>query len=148
VLCLRPGSPGAHPPVARRAVSPPGCLEAIRSPIFGFDPDGTARHPRLRGFGGNSPHGPFVCRHSGEDGLEGHEGAFLTCTFCLVEALARQCRRDEAAVLMDELVAFGLIHGLFAGSALVNILLPIIHPRMGTSMSSIHSTALLEPPGS
>jgi hypothetical protein len=49
---------------------------------------------------------------------------------------------------MDELVAFGLIHGLFAGSALVNILLPIVHPRMGTSMSSIHSTALLEPPGS
>jgi hypothetical protein len=43
--------------------------------------------------------------------------------------------------------AFGLIHGLFAGSALVNILLPIVHPRMGTPMSSIHSTALLEPPG-
>jgi hypothetical protein len=42
---------------------------------------------------------------------------------------------------------FGLIHGLFAGTALVNILLPIVHPRMGTSMSSIGSTALLEPPG-
>lgn len=43
--------------------------------------------------------------------------------------------------------AFGLIHGLFAGSALVNILLPIVHPRMGTPMSSIHSTVLLEAPG-
>lgn len=43
--------------------------------------------------------------------------------------------------------AFGLIHGLFAGSALVNILLPIVHPRMGTPTSSIASTALLEPPG-
>ncbi len=42
---------------------------------------------------------------------------------------------------------FGLIHGLFAGSALVNILLPIVHPRMGTSMSSVGSTAMLEPPG-
>jgi hypothetical protein len=42
---------------------------------------------------------------------------------------------------------FGLIHGLFAGSALVNILLPIVHPRMGKPMSSIESTALLEPPG-
>jgi hypothetical protein len=42
---------------------------------------------------------------------------------------------------------FGLIHGLFAGSALVNILLPIVHPRMGTAMSSIGSTAMLEPPG-
>lgn len=43
--------------------------------------------------------------------------------------------------------AFGLIHGLFAGSALVNILLPIVHPRMGTSMSSLESTALIESPG-
>jgi hypothetical protein len=43
--------------------------------------------------------------------------------------------------------AFGLIHGLFAGSALVNILLPIVHPRMGTLSSSITSNALLEPPG-
>jgi hypothetical protein len=42
---------------------------------------------------------------------------------------------------------FGLIHGLFAGSALVNILLPIVHPRMGTPMSSLESTALIEPPG-
>jgi hypothetical protein len=43
--------------------------------------------------------------------------------------------------------AFGLIHGLFAGSALVNILLPVVHPRMGTPSSSIASGALLEPPG-
>jgi hypothetical protein len=42
---------------------------------------------------------------------------------------------------------FGLIHGLFAGSALVNILLPIVHPPMGTPMSSLESTALIEPPG-
>jgi len=42
---------------------------------------------------------------------------------------------------------FGLIHGLFAGSALVNILLPIVHPRMGTPDSSLGSVALLEPPG-
>jgi len=42
---------------------------------------------------------------------------------------------------------FGLIHGLFAGSALVNILLPIVHPRMGRPTSSIASGALLEPPG-
>ena len=29
----------------------------------------------------------------------------------------------------------------------MNILLPIVHPRMGTSMSSVGSTAMLEPPG-
>lgn len=43
--------------------------------------------------------------------------------------------------------AIGLVHGLFSGSALVNVLLPVVHPRMGSSFSSIDSTALLEPPG-
>lgn len=43
--------------------------------------------------------------------------------------------------------AFGLLHGLFAGSALVNVLLPVVHPRMGGEMSSFRSTALIEPPG-
>jgi hypothetical protein len=43
--------------------------------------------------------------------------------------------------------ALGLIHGLFTGSALVNVLLPVVHPRMGTPLSSIDSEALLEPPG-
>ena len=43
--------------------------------------------------------------------------------------------------------ALGLVHGVFTGSALVNILLPVVHPRMGTPLSSIESETLLEPPG-
>jgi hypothetical protein len=43
--------------------------------------------------------------------------------------------------------AFGVIHGLFAMTALVNVLLPAIHPRMGSSLSSVDSAALLEAPG-
>jgi hypothetical protein len=43
--------------------------------------------------------------------------------------------------------ALGLVHGLFAGSALVSILLPLVHPRMGTQSSAAHSRPLLEPPG-
>lgn len=43
--------------------------------------------------------------------------------------------------------ALGLVHGLFSGSALVNVLLPVVHPRMGNSFSSIDTKALLEPPG-
>jgi hypothetical protein len=43
--------------------------------------------------------------------------------------------------------AFGLVHALFAGSALVNILLPVVHPRMGTAFDAAGSTPLLEPPG-
>lgn len=42
---------------------------------------------------------------------------------------------------------FGLLHGLFAATALVNILLPVVHPRMGGPLTSLETTALLEPPG-
>ena len=41
----------------------------------------------------------------------------------------------------------GVVHALFAGGALVNILLPSVHPRMGTRWSSPEATPLLEPPG-
>jgi hypothetical protein len=43
--------------------------------------------------------------------------------------------------------AFGLAHGLFADTALVNVLLPVIHPRIGTPLSSAADRPLLEPPG-
>jgi hypothetical protein len=42
---------------------------------------------------------------------------------------------------------FGLVHGMFAGTALVNILLPLVHPRMGTGSSAADTGPLLEPPG-
>jgi hypothetical protein len=42
---------------------------------------------------------------------------------------------------------FGLLHGVFAGTALVNVLLPVIHPRMGTMVTAADSRPLLEPPG-
>ena len=43
--------------------------------------------------------------------------------------------------------ALGLAHGAFAGTALVNVLLPLVHPRMGDTMSAADTVALLEPPG-
>lgn len=43
--------------------------------------------------------------------------------------------------------AFGLAHGLFAGTALVNILLPVMHPRMGSEETAAPAVALLERPG-
>jgi GH15 family glucan-1,4-alpha-glucosidase len=59
-------------------------------------------------------HGPFVRRYAGEDGLAGSEGAFLTCSFWLVEALARTGRVDEAVNLMDDLLALSNDVGLYA----------------------------------
>ena len=42
---------------------------------------------------------------------------------------------------------FGLVHALFAGTTLVNVLLPVVHPRMGTPDSAADSSPLLEAPG-
>jgi hypothetical protein len=42
---------------------------------------------------------------------------------------------------------FGLAHAAFAGTALVNVLLPVIHPRMGTPTTAADQSPLLEPPG-
>jgi hypothetical protein len=43
--------------------------------------------------------------------------------------------------------ALGAVHALFAGGALVGVLLPAVHPRMGTPWTDAKETPLLEPPG-
>ena len=57
--------------------------------------------------------GPFVRRYTGEDGLPGSEGAFLPCSFWLVEALARTGRVADAVTLMDELIGLANDVGLY-----------------------------------
>ena len=52
---------------------------------------------------------------------------------------------DESGWLLG--AGFGLLHGVFAVTALVDILLPVVHPRMGTPDTAADSSPLLEPPG-
>jgi len=44
-------------------------------------------------------------------------------------------------------LALGAVHASFTGGALANVLLPAVHPRMGTPWSDATDTPLLEPPG-
>jgi GH15 family glucan-1,4-alpha-glucosidase len=76
------------------------------------------RHPRIvatiEAIRRELAHGPLVYRYTGEDGLPGGEGVFLTCSFWLVEALALSGRREEAAHTMDTLVGMANDVGLYA----------------------------------
>jgi GH15 family glucan-1,4-alpha-glucosidase len=58
--------------------------------------------------------GPLLYRYTGEDGLEGGEGFFLTCSFWLVEALARCGRTEDATHLMEELLSLANDVGLYS----------------------------------
>jgi hypothetical protein len=64
---------------------------------------------------------------------------FSLAYFGLFSALGR------AGFLLGAL--FGVAHALFAGTALVGILLPAVHPRMGDDMTAAQSSPLLEAPG-
>ena len=52
---------------------------------------------------------------------------------------------DESGILLG--AGLGLLHALFASTALVNVLLPVVHPRMGTGFDAAGSAPMLEPPG-
>jgi len=41
----------------------------------------------------------------------------------------------------------GVVHAAFSGGVLVTVLLPAVHPRMGTPWSDAEDTPILEPPG-
>jgi GH15 family glucan-1,4-alpha-glucosidase len=53
-------------------------------------------------------------RHNADDGLEGQEGAFLACSFWLVECLAHQGRIGPAREAFDRATATSNELGLFA----------------------------------
>jgi hypothetical protein len=41
----------------------------------------------------------------------------------------------------------GALHAVFVATVLVNVLLPVLHPRIGTAETAANEIALIEPPG-
>jgi GH15 family glucan-1,4-alpha-glucosidase len=86
-------------------------------PLLGVD---DVESPRVRGTidairDELSAGGPLLYRYPpGRDGLPGTEGAFLPCSFWLVQALARTGRRSEALELFRQLLEQASPLGLYA----------------------------------
>jgi GH15 family glucan-1,4-alpha-glucosidase len=78
---------------------------ALRIPMTGFLPF-TDRRVRstVRAVERELAQGPFVHRYHGSDGVLGPEGAFLLCSFWLVECLARAGEHDRAVRMFRSLL--------------------------------------------
>ena len=89
--------------------------------------------------------GALVHRYLAPDGLDGGEGAFLLCSYWLLDCLTYSGRLDEAKDVLDQLHAFSNDVGLWAeevdvesGEALGNF------PQAFTHMAHITSCLHLE----
>jgi GH15 family glucan-1,4-alpha-glucosidase len=88
----------------------------------------------------------FVYRYLAEDGLEGGEGAFLLCSFWLLDCLIHAGQLDEADELLHQLLSLANDVGLFAeeadpatGEALGNF--PQAFTHMALVLSCAHMSA-------
>lgn len=117
-------------------------------PSIGFDPPSS---PRVTGTIDAiqrelSAGGPFLYRYVDDDGLEGREGAFLPCSFWLVDALAHIGRVDQAREMFEQLIGLGGSLGLYSeeidptsGASLGNFPQALTHSAMVQAASTLQS---------
>ncbi|HEX5087756.1 MAG TPA: glycoside hydrolase family 15 protein [Nocardioides sp.] len=83
---------------------------------------------------------PLVYRYPpGHDGLPGTEGAFLPCSFWLVESLARSGRAKEASALFRDLLALASRVGLYAEE-----MDPVTRHHLGNYPQALTHAALVQ----
>ena len=83
--------------------------------------------------------GPLLYRYLDDDGLPGGEGAFLPCSFWLVQALAKLGRRSEAKELFAELLGLAGPLGLYAEE-----MDPVTHEHLGNFPQALTHATLLQ----
>ena len=84
--------------------------------------------------------GPLLYRYTpGDDGLPGTEGAFVACSFWLVQALARTGQAREARELFDELIDLGGPLGLYAEE-----IDPVTRHALGNFPQALSHAALVQ----
>ena len=81
---------------------------------YGTDDDGQRLLATIQNIRAELGSGALHHRYRGEDGLPGQEGAFLACSFWLVDALGRLGEIEEASELMEELLTQSNDVGLYA----------------------------------
>jgi len=111
-------------------------------PVLGFE---SSESPRVRGTVDAiaqqlSAGGPLIYRYPpGQDDLPGTEGAFLACSFWLVQALALTGRKARAEEIFNELCALASPLGLFGEE-----MHPLTHQHLGNYPQALTHAALLQ----
>ena len=98
-----------------QAFGQPGMDAALLlAPVVGFPADAAILKATVDAIQRELQHGDYLLRYRTEDGLQGGEGAFLICSFWLVDALLMTGRVDKSRELYERLLARANDVGLFA----------------------------------
>lgn len=84
----------------------------LLAPMLGFPLRGSLLADTIRAVERELKQGDLVYRYRAADGLEGGEGAFMICSFWLVDAYLADGRGDEARQLYERLLAYANDLGL------------------------------------